>query len=126
MSRKPTSLDNYILEPETEEKAPAQKQQSERVRRSSGLYVKVEMQLLKPRKGLHWFRSRERLLIYILFRSKLGQRGVRMTAAVSAELDMPDRTRQRCVQELVKLGAVRIEPESSSRSLLVTPLVLAA
>lgn len=55
------------------------------------------------------FDAKSRLLIYLLYRSRWGQRGIKLTSAVVAELGITSRTKQRCLSRLEQEGRVRIE-----------------
>ena len=117
-----------ILDPEDDDKpelSPDRRRSrhAKRLQLLPGPYARVPLQwLLKPHRG-QWFRPRERLLVYLLYRSHWGQRGVRMTDVVAAELGMSDRQKRRCVRELEELGAVRVEQGGRSHVMVVTPLV---
>jgi len=58
----------------------------------------------------------------VLYRSHWGQRGVALTNAVAAEIEVPERTKRDLLDRLERKGWVRVE-RHSGRAPVVWPLV---
>jgi hypothetical protein len=85
--------------------APGRKR-AERLRRLPTHFIRVPLSWLTP-DGV--FGPRERLFLLLLYRSHWGQKGVRVTNALAAEIGIPPRTKTMVIQQLVNRNAVRIE-----------------
>ena len=60
-----------------------------------------------PRK--HLFGPRQRLFLLLVYRSHFGQRGVRLTNALAAEIGISRRSKHKCLQRLEDDGWIRVE-----------------
>ena len=97
-------------EPDNVEATPANKPaKPERLKRLPVAFGRVPIAWLSDGPWPSPFDAQGRLLIYLLYRSRWGQRGVKLTNAVAAELGMTPRTKQRCLLRLEQAGRVRVE-----------------
>jgi hypothetical protein len=96
-----------------------------RLRPLPGAFVRVPIQWLCKPGRRHALRARERVFLYLLFRSHWGQRSVTLTAAVAAEIGVTERTRRRALDQLERSGWVRVERQPGC-ALVARPIVLSA
>jgi hypothetical protein len=81
---------------------------------------------LKPHKPCP-FRYDERLFLYLLYKSHWGQKPVRVSNTLAAEIGVPERAKERSIARFARTGWVRIEGrEEPSHTIVVTILVHAA
>jgi hypothetical protein len=122
------SLNATRLDSEGEDESPPQKQTRQRVGRLRplpGPHVRVPMQwILKPHRESP-FTAEAALFLLILYRSHWGQRGVKLTDAVAAELQISPRTRRQALSRLESKGWVRVEHRARLAAPTVWPMVLA-
>jgi hypothetical protein len=95
----------------------------ERLRPLPGAYVRVPIQWLHQPVGEPVFRSRERLFLYVLYRSHWGQRGVALTATMLAEIGISGWNAYKLVAQLKRTGRLRVD-RGPGRALVVRPVVL--
>lgn len=111
---------------EERQQTPAQDEKPARTRRLRPLpeaYVRVPVQwLTNPRRG-HVFAPEARLFLYVLYRSHWGQHGVKLTAAVAAEAEMPDKTKRDALRRLERKGWVRVERQERLDAPVVWPII---
>jgi hypothetical protein len=121
-------LSDIILGPDDEPPNRARKRRQgrvERLRSLPGPYVRVPIQwLCKPCRD-HVFRPKERLFLYVLYRSHWGQRGVALTDAVIAEIGISRWNAYKILERLERKGWLRVERQPG-RSRVMWPAVLAA
>jgi hypothetical protein len=90
-----------------------------------GPYVRVPLQwILKPHHESP-FTAEAALFLLILYRSHWGQRGVRLTDAVAAEVQIPSTTKRRVLRRLECKGWIRAERRTRQEAPVVWPMVLA-
>jgi hypothetical protein len=134
---KPTSLEedaelerDCLFDPKPTEpaaSAPAARGKSRRVQRLQplpGPYVRAPIQWMqrpdKPRPAS----PEDRLFFYLLYKSHWGQKEVRVTNELAAEIGVPASTKRWALGRLVKDGVVRVvRREEPSHVLVVIPLV---
>lgn len=102
-----------LLHPEPElplSTAPAPRSTSrnraKRLPRLPDAWVRVPLQWLTPEGA---FGARERLFLLLLYRSYWGQKPVRVTNALAAQVGISPRTKTNVLRDLVERNAVRVE-----------------
>jgi hypothetical protein len=95
-----------------------------RLKRSPSLFVRVPIQWLTKPDLPYPFRPSERLFLYLLFKSRWGAHGVKLTNDVASEVGVSPRVKQKCIKRWERQGWVRIEREGGQRSPVVWPLVM--
>jgi DNA-binding MarR family transcriptional regulator len=98
----------------------------ERLRPLPGPHVRVPLQWLTKPGREHAFEPEQRLLLYVLYRSYWGQRGVKLTNAVAGEIGMSRTTKTRVLGRLERKGWIRIERSAPHEAPIVWPIVLSA
>lgn len=81
--------------------------------------------LLKPVKK-HVLGTEARLFLLVLYRSHWGQRGVKLTDAVAAEVGVASSTKRVAVSQLERKGWIRVERHPGFEAPVVWPIVVAA
>jgi hypothetical protein len=100
-------LEKSILDDEPA--PPAQPKRRNRAGRLPHLpthFIRVPVPWL-TRSGL--FEPGQRLFLLLLYKSHWGQKGVRLTNALAAEVGISSRTKARALQRLLQAGLVRVE-----------------
>jgi len=111
-------------ESEPEQKRPAGRKRVGRLPSLNGPFIRIPISWLNPSSPRAApFTATQRLYLLLLYRSYWGQRGVKLTSAVGAEIGMPARTRQWCLVRLERDGLVRIE-RSGRGAPVAWPIVL--
>jgi hypothetical protein len=95
----------------------------ERLRPLPGPYVRVPVQWLVKPHFVSSFNAEGRLHLYLLYRSHWGQREVRVTEVLAAEIGLLRRTCQDALAQLERKGWVRVE-RHKGRAPVVLPVVL--
>jgi hypothetical protein len=72
------------------------------------------------------FQPKERLFLYVLYRSHWGQRGVVVTDKVAAEVEVEPRHKRKLLAQLEREGWIRIERRTGHGASIVWPIVIAA
>jgi hypothetical protein len=112
-----------LLIPESEVAAmeKARPKKPVRLKRLPSLFVRVPMTWLTTSARP----CAERLFLYLVFKSHWGQRSVKLTSAMVAEIGVSDRLRQRCIHRWEVEGWVRVERSGSRAAPSIRPLVIA-
>jgi hypothetical protein len=108
----------------------ARKKSCQRIGRLQALpgpYVRVPMQwILKPhRESPFATRAEAELFLLVLYRSHWGQRGVKLTDAVAAEVRVSGTTRKQVLRRLEHKGWIRVERHPRQEAPVVWPIVIA-
>jgi hypothetical protein len=92
-----------------------------------GAYVRVPMQwILKPhRESPFATRAEAELFLLVLYRSYWGQRSVKLTDAVAAEVRVFGTTRKDVLRRLEHKGWIRVERSPRHEAPTVWPIVIA-
>jgi len=111
----------FILDPDDplyEDPAALERRRRSRLLRSEQPFAKVELPDLLDRRyrGIH--SPKARLYLYLQVKTRNGRSPVRVTNAMAADLGLDRHRKSRCLHELEKIGAVRVE-----RSGLAAPMV---
>jgi hypothetical protein len=115
-----------ILEPEPEKEPPPKRarRRAARLQPLPGAWTRVPIQWLTTQsRGAYPISAQGRLWLYLLWKSHWGQKGIKFTDKVGAELGIPGRTRRGCIRRLERAGWVRVEQESRLGTMTVWPLV---
>jgi hypothetical protein len=86
-------------------------------------YVRVPLQWLVSPCRDHVFAPEARLFLLLLYRSHWGQRGVKLTDAVAAEVGIPGKTKRDALRRLERKGWVRVERQERLEAPVVWPLL---
>jgi hypothetical protein len=120
-------LANVVLGPDDEPPNRRHKVTRQRVGRLPplpGPHVRVPLQwICQPRQDKYLFRPSFRLFLYLLYRSYWGQRGVALTADVTAEIGLSRWAGYRALSLLEREKWVRVE-RRPGHALVVWPIVL--
>lgn len=81
--------------------------------------------LTNPDRRGHLFNPEARLLLYVLFRSYWGQRGVALTKTFLTEIGLSRHAGYRALAHLERKRWVRVE-RSPGHALVIWPVILAA
>jgi hypothetical protein len=123
-------LADFLLGPDDEPPTRRRKKRHERagsLQPLPGAFVRVPIHWIsRPRRGEYLYRPRERLFLYLLYRSHWGQRGVPLTSAFLEAINIERRYAYRLLDQLEAKGRVRIErrEDARGRPLVVRPIVL--
>jgi hypothetical protein len=98
---------------------------AERLLPLPGAYVRVPVQWLRKPVRHHVFGPRERLFLYVLYRSRWGQRGVAVTDKVAAEVGVASRYKRQVMVQLERAGWIRVERHTRHGAAVVWPIVIA-
>jgi len=96
-----------------------------RLTRLPNRFVRVPVQWLTNPGRLPLFEPRQKLFLYLLYRSRWGTQGVKLTAAAVAELGLASRTRRQVIADLERDGWVRVERDGPNTAPTVWPIVSA-
>ena len=95
------------------------------LKRLPNLFARVPLAWLRTSSRPCLFGPSQRLFLLLLIRSHWGQRGVKLTSAVAAEVGVSDRAKRKCVLRWERQGWVRVERGSSKQAPVVCPIVIA-
>jgi hypothetical protein len=95
-----------------------------RLGRLPGLFVRVPLSWITGSPRACPFGERDRLFLYLLLRSRFGQRGVKLTSAWAAEVNVSPWARKRHLRWLEAEGWVRVERKGRAAP-VVWPIVTA-
>jgi hypothetical protein len=126
MSRKYEDLERAaVLDDEGgEPRQPSDRKRVKRLPHLPGPFVRIPIAWLNPSSVRPApFTATQRLYLLLLYRSHWGQRGVKLTSAVAAEIGMPPRSRQWSLSRLERDGLVRVERSGRSAP-IVWPIVV--
>lgn len=99
--------------------------QTRRLQRMPVQFVRVPIQwITQRRRGEYWFPPAVRLHLYLLHHSRWGQRGVAVTDAFLAEIEVARKTAYSALVRWEETGQIRIE-RRPGHALVVWPSVLA-
>ena len=124
MSREGDLSAMLLPEPDTLKQAGVLKRRAQRLPRSPNYFVRVPVSWLLQQHRPHPFDPQSRLFLLLLFRSHWGQRDVKVTNALAAELGMSARRKSRCLRQLEKDGWIRVD-RAGRRAPMVRPIVIA-
>jgi DNA polymerase I len=110
--------------PNRKRKAEGGRRPVERLRPLPGAFARFPVQWLREPYGKRIVPAKWRLLLYLLYRSHWGQRGVSLTTAVAAEIGLNANTAYLAVRRLKADGWVRVV-STPGCALEVWPIVLA-
>ena len=126
MPAKPNDYEGIFLGPDDEPpNRPRRKDRVERLRPLPGAYVRVPIQWLCKPCQKHLFQPKERLFLYVLYRSHWGQRGVVVTDKVAAEVEVVPRHKRKLLVQLEREGWIRIDRRTRHGATIVWPIVIA-
>jgi hypothetical protein len=92
--------------------------------RLPGLYARVPLQWLTNPCREDVFEPEARLFLYLLLRSRWGQRGVHLTNAVATEIRISALVKRRALGRLERKGWVRVERHPGHGAPTVWPIVI--
>jgi hypothetical protein len=122
----PDNLADFVLGPDDEppNRKKATRHKVGRLPALPGHYVRVPVSwICKPLRGKYRFPPEYRLFFYLLYRSHWGQRGVPVTAAFRAEVQISRSGCWRALERFEHDDLVRVE-RHRGRSPIVWPIVL--
>ena len=127
MPASPIDYDDMFLGPDDEPPNRSRRNSQKPVERLlplPGHFARVPIQwLCKPhRKG--GFPAQTRLLLFVLYRSRWGQRGVVVTDKMAAEVGIVPRTKRKLLAQLERAGWFRIERHIRHGAPVVWPSVI--
>jgi hypothetical protein len=91
------------------EASPEERTRPTRLRRHPSLFVRVPISWLTKPPREQPFQPRDRLFLYLLFRSHWGQRPVVVTGAFAAEVGISRQSKTQILYGLERTGWIRIE-----------------
>jgi hypothetical protein len=112
--------DDYVA-PKASSAAPKAKWRPKRLQPLSEAYARARLRWLHESHTPSPFSYHARLFLHLLYKSHDGQKEVRVTNEVAAEIGMPEWVKRRSLAYLIRIGWVRVERrEEPSHTLVVT------
>jgi hypothetical protein len=117
-------LDPEPVEPAEAAPAAGKPRRAQRLRPLPGPFNRVPLQWHRQPHKPCPFDYKGRLFLELLYRSHYGQKEVRATNELAAEIGVPERAKRRCLAQLARDGWVRVvRREEPSHTIVVIVLV---